>query len=135
MSASREKKRRQEQLANGTVNPRTAREAEQRAAEKRSNMLYTLLAVAFIVVAIFLVVFNSGIIERNKTAATIDGQKYTVAQAAYYYQQSYQSFLNSNAGYMAQMYGMLDPQSSLKDQAYDSTRSWADYFREEPSII
>ena len=131
MSASREKKRRQEQLANGTVNPRTAREAEQRAAEKRSNMLYTLLAVAFIVVAIFLVVYNSGIIERNKTAATIDGQKYTVAQAAYYYQQSYQSFLNSNAGYMAQMYGMLDPQSSLKDQAYDSTRSWADYFREE----
>ena len=70
MSASREKKRRQEQLANGTVNPRTAREAEQRAAEKRSNMLYTLLAVAFIVVAIFLVVYNSGIIERNKTAAT-----------------------------------------------------------------
>lgn len=131
MSASREKKKRQEQLANGTVNPRAAREAEQRAAEKRSNMLYTLLAVAFVVVAIFLVVYNSGIIERNKTAATIDGQKYTVAQAAYYYQQSYQAFLNSSTGYMAQAYGMLDPQSSLKDQAYDDTRSWADYFQEE----
>ena len=131
MSASREKKRRQEQLANGTVNPKAAREAEQKAAEKRSTMLYSVLAVAFIVVAIFLVVYNSGIIERNKTAAAIDGEKYTVAQAAYYYQQSYQSFLNSTNGYMAQMYGMLDPQSSLKDQAYDDTRSWADFFKEQ----
>jgi len=131
MSASREKKKRQEQLANGTVNPRAAREAEQKAAEKRSNMLYGVLTVAFIVLAIFLVVYNSGIIERNKTAATIDGEKYTAAQAAYYYQQSYQSFLNSSSGYMAQMYGMLDPQSPLKDQPYDDTRSWADYFKEE----
>ncbi len=131
MSASREKKKRQEQLANGTVNPKAAREAEQKAAEKRSTMLYSLLAAAFVVVAIFLVVYNSGIIERNKTAATIDGEKYTVAQAAYYYQQAYQSYLNSSSGYMAQMYGMLDPQSSLKDQPYDDTRSWADYFKEQ----
>ena len=72
MSASREKKRRQEQLATGSVNPRAAREAEQRAAEKRSSVLYTILAVAFIAAAIFLVVYNSGILERNKTAVTID---------------------------------------------------------------
>ena len=130
MSASREKKRRQEQLATGSVNPRAAREAEQRAAEKRSSVLYTILAVAFIAAAIFLVVYNSGILERNKTAVTIDGEKYNAAQAAYYYQQAYQSYMNSTSGYMAQMYGMLDPQSPLKDQAYDDTRSWADYFKE-----
>ena len=105
MSASREKKKRQEQLANGTVNPKAAREAEQKAAEKRSTMLYSLLAAAFVVVAIFLVVYNSGIIERNKTAATIDGEKYTVAQAAYYYQQAYQSYLNSSSGYMGYVEG------------------------------
>lgn len=131
MSASREKKKRQELLANGTVSPKAAREAEQKAAEKRSTTLYSLLAVAFVVVAVFLIVYNSGIIERNKTAATIDGETYTVAQAAYYYQQAYHNYLNSDSGYMARMYGMLDTNTSLKSQNYDDTRTWDDYFKEE----
>ncbi len=129
MSASREKKKRQENLMNS--NPKSAREAEQLAADKRASMMYSIGAVAFIILAIALVVYNSGIIERNKTAVTIDGKNYTVAETAYYYQQSYQSFLNSTNGYYTVAFGGLDTSKSLKSQSYDATRSWDDYFKEE----
>ena len=39
MSASREKKKRQELLANGAADPKAARAAEQKAAERKSNIL------------------------------------------------------------------------------------------------
>ena len=98
MSASREKKKRQELLAGG-VDPKTAREAEQKAAEKRSKILYTTLAAIFVVVAVFLLVYNSGILQRSQTAVTIDGEKYTVADVSYYYQDAYQNFLNTYGSY------------------------------------
>ncbi|MDE7246015.1 MAG: peptidylprolyl isomerase [Oscillospiraceae bacterium] len=131
MSASREKKKRQETLTGGSPNPRAAREAQEKAAEKRSLALYTAGAVAFVILAVFLVIYNSGIIERNKTAVTIDGENYTVAQTAYYYQQAYQSFVNSTSGYYAVMFGQLDTSQSMKSQSYDETRTWDDYFKEE----
>ena len=48
MSASREKQLRQEQI--GQPDPKTAREAQQRKQEKRSNRLYAAIAIAFVVV-------------------------------------------------------------------------------------
>ena len=89
MSASREKKKRQEFLASGGVDPKAARAAEQQAAEKKAKILYSTLAVVFVVVAVFLVVYNSGILQRSKTAVTIDGENYTVADVSYYYQLSF----------------------------------------------
>ena len=130
MSASREKKKRQELLANGTADPRAAREAEQRSATRKANILYGSLAAVFVVVAIFLVVFNSGIIERNKTALTIDGEQYTVAQAAYYYQNAYQSFLNSQEGYLYTALGMLDTSKPLSQQSFSEEQTWAEHFKE-----
>ena len=110
MSASREKKKRQEFLASGAVDPKAARAAEQKAAERRSNILYCTVAVIFVVVAAALLVYNSGIIQRSQTAVTIDGQKYTVPQAAYYYQQ-----VCNNYG---SMFGQEYLQT-LKTQSYD----------------
>jgi len=131
MSASREKKKRQELLASGAVDPKAAREAEQRAAEKKANILYGVLAAVFVVVAIALVVYNSGIIQRSKTAVTIDGQKYTVPEAAFYYGQAYQTFLNSDTGYFYTAIGALDTKSSLKSQTYSDDQTWDDYFKEQ----
>ncbi len=132
MSASREKKKRQEFIAGGGVDPKAAREAEQKAAERKSTILYRVIFIAFVVLAIFLWVFNSGIIQRNKTAVTIDGEKYTVNDVAFYYQQSYQSFLNSDNGYMAVLLGGLDTSKSLKtQQAWGSEeQTWDDYIKE-----
>ena len=58
MSASREKKKRQEISASGAADPRAARAAEQRAAERKSNILYGTVAAIFVVVAVALVVFS-----------------------------------------------------------------------------
>ena len=129
MSASREKKKRQEFLAGGGVDPRAARAAEQKAAEKKAKILYTTLAIAFVVVAVFLVVYNSGIIQRNQTALTIDGEKYTVADVSYYYYDAYQNFLNTYGSY-ASMFG-LDTSKSLKSQNYSDDMTWDEYFKEQ----
>ena len=129
MSASREKKKRQEFLAGGGVDPRAARAAEQKAAEKKAKILYTTLGIAFVVVAAFLIVYNSGIIQRNQTALTIDGEKYTVSDVSYYYYDAYQNFLNTYGSY-ASMFG-LDTSKSLKSQNYSEDMTWDEYFKEQ----
>ena len=48
MSASREKKSRQENLAGGYVDPRTKREKDEQAKDRRSNALYIAIAVIFV---------------------------------------------------------------------------------------
>jgi hypothetical protein len=122
MSASREKKKRQETLAGGAVDPKAARAAEQRAAERKSNILYAAVAIAFVVVAAALLVYNSGIIQRHQTAVTIDGQKYTVPQTAYYYQ----NVCNSYGSMVGQEY-----LEAMKGQAYNGEQTWNDYFKEQ----
>ena len=47
MSASRERKKRQEYLAGGGLDRKAAREAEQKAAERRSNLFYGAIAILF----------------------------------------------------------------------------------------
>lgn len=131
MSASREKKKRQEFLSNGGVDPKAARAAEQQAAEKKAKVLYSTLAIVFVVVAVFLVVYNSGILQRSKTAVTIDGEKYTVADASYYYGNSYQNFLNTYGSYSA-LFG-LDTSKPLDSQgAWGSDeQTWDEYFKDQ----
>ena len=43
MSASREKKLRQDQTASGYVDPKAEKELEEKKAEKRSNVLYSVI--------------------------------------------------------------------------------------------
>ena len=123
MSASREKKKRQELLANGAVDPKAARAAEQRAAERRSNLLYGTIAAVFVILAAAAVVYNSGIIQRNQTAVTIDGEAYNVAETSYYYNQVCSSY--------ASLFGQ-EYLATLKTQAHptDETKTYDDYFKE-----
>ncbi|MBD5169698.1 MAG: hypothetical protein HDT20_06250 [Oscillibacter sp.] len=123
MSASREKKKRQEFLASGAVDPKAARAAEQKAAERKSNIIYGTVAGLFVVVAIALFVYNSGIIQRNQTAVTIDGEKYTVAETAYYYNQVCSNY----ASFFGQEY-----LQTLKTQPHptDEGKTYDDYFKE-----
>jgi len=122
MSASREKKKRQEFASSGGVDPKAARAAEQKAAERRSTILYTSAAVVFVVVAVALWVYNSGIFQRNQTAVTLDGEKYTVPQTAYYYGQ----ICNNYASMFGQEY-----LQTMKTQDYDENQTWNDYFKSQ----
>lgn len=136
MSASREKKTRQDQVSSGWVDPKTAREAKQRKEEKRTNLLYGTIFVVFLLMAVAAIVWKSNIIQRTTTAVTINGEKYTAAEVSFYYQNAYQSFINDYYSYMS--YIGIDTSSSLKDQTVSSMgamftgaeegSTWYDYF-------
>lgn len=141
MSASREKKFRQEQSSTGWTDPKTAREAQQRREEKRSSILYGVIAVVFVLVAITVIVWKSNIIQKTATAATIDGQKYTAAEVSFHYQNAYRNFINEYYAYLS--YGLLslNTNASLSGQTIaegDATilnlesdavgKTWKDYF-------
>ena len=141
MSASREKKTRQDQTSSGWVDPKTAREAKQRKEEKRSNLLYGTIFVVFLLVAAAAIVWKSNIIQRTATAVTIDGEKYTAAEVSYYYQNAYQSFLNNMSAYGMTSYVGIDTSTSLRNQTVSSMgamfsgaeegSTWYDFFMDQ----
>ena len=136
MSASREKKTRQDQIASGYVDPKAEMEMQQKAAEKRTNRLYGLIAVIFILVVAATLVWRSNVISRNATAATINGEKYSAAEVNFFFNNAYRGFVNQNSYFLSYM--GLDTSSSLKGQTVNATAasmtgleegsSWYDYF-------
>ena len=131
MSASREKKIRQEQAASGYVNPKEKKLAEERAAQKRSNALYGIIAIVFVLVAAFVIVWNTGAIQRNTTAITIDGENYSTAEFGYFYTDAYNTWYQSYGSYAS--YFGLDTSKTLSSQVYDEDtgETWADFFAEQ----
>lgn len=112
MSASREKQNRRSGA--GRTDPKTAREAQQRKEEKRSSLLYGAIAAVFLIVVIVSAVWRSDLIPRMTTAVTIDGENYSAAEVAYYYQTAYRNFVNNNSYFIS--YLGLDTGASLKGQ-------------------
>ena len=86
MSASREKKTRQELASQGIKDPKAIREAEEKAKQRKANRLYGGIAVLFVVVAVVLLLVNAGVFYRDPDAVTIGGENYSAAQVNYYYQ-------------------------------------------------
>lgn len=144
MSASREKKSRQELNSTGWTDPKTLREAQRRKEEKRSSILYGVIAAAFVVVAVAAFIWKSNIIQKTATAATIDGVKYTAAEVNFHYQNVYRNFINNNYNLLS--YGMLslNPSSPLSGQTLSEGdaamlnleadavgQTWQDYFSDQ----
>lgn len=137
MSASREKKIRQDLAASGVVDPKAVRKAEEAAKQRKSNILYGCIFGAFVLVAAALLLWNSGIFQRNATALTVDGEKYTAAEVSYYYHTASNSIVN---GQYASYYGLdkskpLD-QQEMNDMAKMMTgvtedMTWDTYFKNE----
>lgn len=145
MSASREKQLRQEQTTPESIEQKAALEAEQRSKEKRSNLLYGILAAAFVVAIAVTLLWRSNLIQKNATAVTVDGEKYSAAEVSFYYQNAYLTFMN-NASYYISYLG-LDTSASLKSQTISETaagmtemlglqtatagQTWYDYFLDQ----
>ena len=139
MSASREKQLRQELEASGVTDPKTELEAQQAKKEKRSNALYAVIGVVFVLALVVSIIWRSNIIPKNATALTIDGEKYTAAEVNFYYWNSYNSFLN-NYSYLVSYMG-LDTTASPDSQVMDETAAgmlgaeegttWGDYFMDQ----
>lgn len=114
MSASREKKNRQDLASQGIKDPKAIREAEEKAKLRKANRLYGGIAVLFVVVAVVLLLVNSGVLYRDPDAVTIGGENYSAAQVNYYYQGLYNSI--ANAGYYS-----VDTSKPLNQQNLNDT--------------
>ena len=125
MSASREKKARQERSASGYVDPKVTRAAEEKAKNRRSSLLYALLGVVFVAVAVIAVINNTHVLERGAKAYTVNGETFTAADVSYYYRNNYNSFVNQNQS-MINYY--FDTQKDLREQEYPGGGTWFDYF-------
>ena len=131
MSASKKKLARKELESTGFVDARTQREREEKAKAHRSNVMYTVIAVAFVLVAAVVIVANSKVIERSAKAVTIGNETYTAADVDYYFYTAYNSFVSQYSSYLS-LYG-LDTSKSLKEQDCPVTDggTWYDYFRDQ----
>ena len=127
MSASREKKTRQKLNATGYVDPKAARAAEEKAKNRRSNLLYALLGVAFVAVAAVAVISNTHVLERNAKAYTVNGETFTAADVNYYYRNSYNSFVSQNQSIISYYF---DTEKDLREQDCPliDGGTWYDYF-------
>ena len=119
MSASREKKTRQEMAASGIPDPKKVREEEERAKHRRSNTLYGIIAGVFVIVAAFLLLWNSNVIQRGTTALTVDDTKYSAAEVDYYYYNGYRYWLQ-NGSY----FGLTNTTDRYTTQLSDFARTY-----------
>ena len=130
MSASREKKRRQNDPAQGLTQKQRKGLQEQQAA-KRKTILYTVIGVIVAVLVVILLVWHSGIFQRRTTAVSVGGRDYNVTDVEYYYRTAL-----VNEYYMSYYTGSsasFDPQGDLTTQYVDAdqTQSYHDYFLEQ----
>jgi len=138
MSASKQKKLRQDRIAGGTPDFKTRRQEEEWKKEHRTNVLYAIVGITFVVVAVALVVWNSNFFQRRATAVSINGVKYTAADMNYYYITSYNSVVNQYSSYLS--YLGLSTSTSLKKQSLNDTAkmflgvtddmTWDEYFKQ-----
>lgn len=141
MSASREKQTRQEQTSAGWIDPKTAREAQQRKEERRSNILYGVIGIVFAIAVVVTVVWRSNVIPKMAGAVTIDGEKYTAAEVNFYYQNMYQNTVNTLYSYGMLSYAGLSTTTSLREQTVSSMgaaftgategETWHDFFLDQ----
>ena len=112
MSASREKKIRQELAAQGIPDIKEIRAEEARKQQRRANILYGSIAAIFVLVTAALLVWNSNIIQRTSAAVSVDGTKFSAAEVNYYYNNVMNSTLSSEYG----SYMSADPSLPMDQQ-------------------
>ena len=108
------------------VQRRNNRAADQ---DRRKHILYGVVGGVIAVLAIALLVWDSGFFQKRSTAVTIDGEDFGPAVVQYYYQQAY-----VNAYYGAMMgASTFDPNTDPADQMYDEEKgqTWRDYLLEQ----
>lgn len=121
MSASREKKQRQDTLTGGPTE-KQRREAQEAQKHRNKKILYWVVGIVIAALVIALLVWNSNFFQRRTTAATIGDKNYTVTDVSFYYNNVRSSFINMQEQY-AQLYGQFGMEFT---RYYDTSKSAAD---------
>ena len=123
MSASREKKTRSDATY---VQRRNHREED---TDRRKHVLYGIAGGVVVVLAIALLVWDSGFFQKRSTAVTIDGENYGPAVVQYYYQTALNTaYYNSMMGASTFDYS-VDPAEQVYDE--ESGQTWRDYLLDQ----
>lgn len=103
---------------------RSEKRRQEEEKERRSIALYSTIGIIVAVAAVVLLVWNSGLLQRNLTALSINGEKYTAADVQYYYNSVYSSYASQYA---------FDPNVSVKKQKVgsESATTWFDFLMDE----
>lgn len=120
MSASREKKARQE-LGADYVSPKEEKARKEKADSRRSTIIFTVCAAVFVIGVIVMALWNSGVIQRSAAAARVNGVTYNASDVAFYYYNGRANLLN-NGSYD------IDSSKSLRKQEHTAgAGTWFDY--------
>ena len=124
MSASREKKQRQNDPVGG-LTQKQIQERKEAKIKKRNTVIYTVIGVVVAILVVALLVWHSGFFQGRSTAMTVDGRNYTPGEVSYYY-----NLARQQNGYLLSMYGMYDTSVDPKEQVYDEEtgETFYDYF-------
>lgn len=104
---------------------RRRQEVQEQMEKSKKHRIYTVVAIITAILVAALLIWDSGIIQRNAPAYTVNGQSYSVTDVDYYFYNEY----NSIAAY-ATYYG-LDTSVSLKEQEISDGQTWFDYLLEQ----
>lgn len=128
MSASREKRIRFEERAEGKEK-RQIRAKDNQKLARRKKIITTAVVAVIVVVLVLLVVVNSTLFYSGVPALRIGGWHYTASDFNYeYFTGYYQTYNNLSSTYGDYVSLLLDPSKPLDQQYYSETQSWADYF-------
>lgn len=114
MSSSRKKQARKA-AEEPIISSRAQEEQAKETQRKRNTLIYSIIGVVVVILVAILLIWNSGIVQRNTKVAEINGEKVTAAQVAYYYYSNevmYTANLYSSYGYT----GSYDTSVSPKEQ-------------------
>ncbi len=126
MSASREKKKRQEGQA------AAAKNAGKQSRVRPLHILYAVLAVVLVVVFVFVALVGNGFFNNRATAMTVGEHKVTASMYNIFYMSLYSNYYNSYADYIDSYGYPFSSSEPLDEQIYDTEtgQTWADYFKE-----
>ncbi|MBO4677373.1 MAG: hypothetical protein J5633_07500 [Oscillospiraceae bacterium] len=128
MSASREKRIRFEERAEGKEK-RQIRAKDNQKTARRKKLITTVAIAVIVVVLVLLVVVNSTLFYTGVPALKIGGSRYTAADFNYeYFSNYYQTYSSISTTYGDYASLLLDPSQPLNKQYYSETETWADYF-------
>lgn len=127
MSASQEKKKRQELYASGQQQKKNQKKNMSKAAAWTIGIICAVVAALLVT---FLVMFNTGYFEQHTTALTVGSHNVSPAMFNYFYKDLYQNTMSQFGDYANYI---IDPDTPLDKQMYDAenNKSWADYFMEQ----
>ncbi len=128
MSASREKRIRFEERAEGKEK-RQVRAKDNQKLSRRKKLITTIAVAVIVVVLVLLVVVNSTLFYTGIPALRIGSSGYTAADFNYeYFSGYYQTYSNIASTYGEYASMLLDTSKPLDKQYYSETETWADYF-------